>query len=182
MCGLLHPEQEWVELFRKPGNKSYSRMLAGFMMQNPERLADSLRFMQTEPAAVGNRIAWALTSVEESQPELLEPHLPELLQVLHRNPSWGVCRSLLLIIEKHNLRGHENLPLYDLCLNWLQSGKVPVGVRCNAMSVCYRLSLHIPELQGELMMVIQELMPYGSSGFRARAKKLLAAITKYSKE
>ena len=63
----------------------------------------------------------------------------------------------------------------EICFRFL-SGNEAVAIKVFSMSVLYNLSLNVPEIITELKVVIEDHLPYGSAGFKSRARKVLAKL------
>jgi uncharacterized protein YbaR (Trm112 family) len=170
--------EQLLSLYNRPASKANNRMIAGLLIQRPEWIYNALALMHTSNSPIVSRIAWSLSDISDLHPELLNPHTEALTSYLLTNPSSGICRNLLRIIEKYPIQEPYWLPLFEQCLQWVKSDKTPVAVRCNAMTVAYRIGDQIPELLQELQLVIKDHLAFGSKGFTSRAAKTLAMIEK----
>lgn len=168
-------------LYGRPASKANNRMIAGLLIQRPEWIYNALTLMNENNSPIVSRIAWSLSDVSDLNPELLNPHIEALTDFLLTKPASGICRNLLRIIEKYPIQEPHWLPLFEQCLQWVQSTKTPVAVRCNAMTVAYRIGEQIPELLQELRLVISDHLAFGSKGFSSRSGKILAMIEKNKK-
>jgi hypothetical protein len=169
---------ELLSAFSKPLSKSQSNAIASILVQQADLIGLCVELMQNARPSIVNRIAWTLNTVNQQEPTLIVPYLNQLIALLYAQPVWGACRSLLLIVAEHQLDEAHTLPLCDLCMQWIRSEKVPVAVRCNAMTMIYQIAYEVPELLEELRLLLFDLQPYGSAGFKSRSSSLLNQIEK----
>jgi len=64
----------------------------------------------------------------------------------------------------------------DICFRLLQNHKEPIAVKAYAMTIIYNLSQQYPEISDELVLTIEDLLPFGSPGIKSRGMKIIKAI------
>lgn len=64
----------------------------------------------------------------------------------------------------------------NLCFDFLNNPKEPIAVRVFAMTVLGNLAKENADLKNEIIMVIEDQLPYGSAGFLSRGKKVLKQL------
>ena len=67
-----------------------------------------------------------------------------------------------------------------VCFEFLMNPKEPIAVRVFSMTVLANLAKLLPDLQGELRIVIEDQLPYSSPGFMSRAKKVLKNLNTWA--
>ena len=65
-------------------------------------------------------------------------------------------------------------PVTNICFEFLQNGKEPIAIKAYSMSILDEIGNDIPEIRYELKLIIQDLIPYESAGFKSRARRILA--------
>ena len=63
--------------------------------------------------------------------------------------------------------------LLDFCMNCLTNMTIPVGVKTHAMSIIDRIAETEPEIRDEVLLVVEEIFPYLSTGGKNRAGKMI---------
>jgi hypothetical protein len=91
---------------------------------------------------------------------------------LHDAVKRNTIRILQFIPIPRSLQGHATAICFDLFKN----PKEPVAVRVFSMSVLGRIAEDQPELKGELKLLIEDQLPFGSAGFISRARKVLKQL------
>jgi hypothetical protein len=122
------------------------------------------------------RSAWAVRYVGERSPILLAPWLPRMVKHL-RQPALhaAVKRNVMNVFE------HLEIPpvlfdeLADIGFGYLADSQEAIAVRCASMTVLDKICRDIPELHHELRLLLEEHLAHGSSAFKNRARKILAA-------
>lgn len=126
---------------------------------------------------INQRAAWPLSYSVKKHPELIKPHLKKVITNLkkpkiHDAVKRNTVRFLQFIEIPKSLHGIT----LDHCFKLLQNKKEPVAIKVFSMSVLANLTKEYPELKGELSAIIEDQMPYGSAGFKARGKKVLKQL------
>lgn len=133
-------------------------------------------FLHSEPR-ITQRASWALMHCADKQPQLMIPHLDILLQNLRReglHPS--IKRNTIRAIERIDLPEDLLGEAADICFTFLADINETVAVRAFSMGVIWNICQKEPDLRHELRLLIEEFMPYGTSGFKSRGRKILKAM------
>jgi len=63
-----------------------------------------------------------------------------------------------------------------ICFDFFQSKKEPVAVKVFSMTVLANVAQDLKELRQELILRIEDQLPYGSAGFLSRAGRVLKQL------
>ena len=119
--------------------------------------------------------AWVLRHCIDQHPDLINPYLKKLVKYLGKEGHHdAINRNGLAILETVPIPEKLYGPITNICFDFLQSGKEPIAIKAYAMSILDKIGNDIPEIQHELKLIIQELIPYESAGFKSRARRILA--------
>lgn len=143
-------------------------------------IVTALHIVLTCPYPVNNRAAWAIDNADEKNPGLAQSHLPELVEILESEHYPGVYRSLMRLLERYSIPEEVQGRTVDICFRFLNSGHIPVAVKCHAMQIIFGLLPSYPELAGELKESLLFQMEESSAAFKGRARRILASLTKRS--
>jgi hypothetical protein len=66
----------------------------------------------------------------------------------------------------------------EICFRFLLDQQEPVAVRCFSLTVLARLAAQEPQLRNEIMLIVEDSLPYASPGFRSRANRVLKQFKK----
>lgn len=126
---------------------------------------------------VTQRAAWAMSYCIDAHPKLIQPHFEKLVANLRTTELDAVKRNILRNLQ--NIEIPERLvgEVTDICFKILASNQEPVAIKAFSMTVLYNITLKIPELQNELKLLIEDLIPYGSPGIKSRGKKILKKLS-----
>lgn len=123
------------------------------------------------------RAAWPLSYCVKAHPELIKPHLRNIIKNLNkRGLHDAVKRNTVRFLQFIDIPKSMHGITLDACFPLLEDKKEPIAIRVFAMTVLANLADTYPEIKGELIAVIEDQMPYGSAGFVSRGKKVLKKL------
>lgn len=130
---------------------------------------------------VVQRSAWALSTIAEKSPALVQPFVPKIVDKLNAtaNLSDAEKRNILRLLTFVHIPPVCHDVLLSSCFELLANPKEAIAIRAFSMEVLARLVLYYPEIANELNLLINdELAQQPSPGFVSKAKKVLKAINK----
>lgn len=126
---------------------------------------------------ITQRSAWVLSHCIDNYPWLMNKHLDALvINLQNEDISDAVKRNTVRVLQFANIPESLAGLTIDLCFKFLHSHKEPIAVKAYAMTIIYNLTHQYPELIDELILTIQDLLPYGSPGLRSRGMKIIKAL------
>lgn len=158
-------------------NAQQTRKIVDYVGTHAVRFKALIEVFLAGPYRVTQRASWPLSNCVEYHPELIRPHFKALLDVLeqpdtHVAARRNIVRLLQFVAVPARYRGR----VAAICFELLQNRKEAVAVRVFSMTVLANLVQHEPDLAGELRVIIEDNLPYGSAGFISRARKVLEKI------
>lgn len=159
----------------KEHSKKQTMLIVNYIGNDKERFAELMECFLGDIYRVTQRAAWVVGYCAECQPQLVEPYLETMIDLLGRNDVHvAVKRSVVGFLQfieiPENLKGKA----YDYCFDLLGDPSETIAVRCFAMSVAFNIAKNEPDLLNELKILIAGCMKHSPTpGFASRAKKLL---------
>jgi len=167
------------ESLAKDPSKENIRRIAEFVGNDKTRFQVLIDMFVHDEWRTNQRILWAITHCVEKKAHLIYPHLRMLLDVLKEPKIHNAYkRNTTKILSEIDIPEEFQGEALDLCFNYLLDVQEAIAVRVFSMQVAYNISQNEPDLLRELATVIEEFLPYGSAGFKARGKKILKQINK----
>ena len=102
-------------------------LVADLVFQKPELFDELFRVFagNTEPAS--RLAAWVIDTVSEKMPELLAPHIPEIIEMLSVFQHDGLKRHSVHMLARSPLPSPDQMGiLVNICFDWLQIGRAHV--------------------------------------------------------
>src|SRR5688572_29595968 len=150
-----------------------------YIGDDKKRFAGLMKLFLGDDYRVTQRGAWVVSYCAEYHPGLVKPWLKKMILNLKR-PGLHVAvkrntvRFLQFIDIPEELLGEAA----EACFALFTDKSEPVAVKCFSMTVLFNICKKEPGLKNELKLLIEEQLPYGTAGFKARAKKTIAGLNK----
>lgn len=125
-------------------------------------------------AELARKAGYVLAHFLDKYPDRGISRVPELVQLLHLQGNEARRRIVFRYFQDVPIPEEVEGELLDLCFHAMENPQEPAAIRVFAMTVAHRISLPYPELMDEWKKVVEAHLPFGSAGFRARAKNLMA--------
>lgn len=126
---------------------------------------------------VTQRAGWPMSYIVIEHPNLVRKHLKKLLLNLE-TPGLhnAVIRNTFRLLQFVEIPPALHGLAADTAFRFLNDKKQPVAIHVFAMTVLGNLCRKYPELKNELVLVINERLPYATAGFRSRARKIVEKL------
>ncbi len=160
-------------------SRKNAQNIQNFIGNDPVLYAEVVSHYLDNNGLLSQHAIWVLSKCTEVHPHLALPHLSKLLHNLdrkdiHAAANRNTMRLLQFITVPVKFQGR----VVDLCFQYLRDPKEQLSVRVFAMTVLTNLCSTLPELKSELLLVLEDQLPYGSAGFISRAKKSIRLLTR----
>jgi hypothetical protein len=166
-----------VEEILKEHSKKQKDKIVNYVDNDPKRFAELVHVFLQGPYRVTQRAAWPLSYCIEQYPDLLKPHFRKIISQLgKKNIHDSVKRNTLRMLQFVRVPKVYQGITADLCFGFLADLKEPVAIRVFAMTVLANMAKEVPDLKNELILLIEDQIPYASAGFLSRGGKVLKQL------
>jgi len=158
-------------------SKRNTDLVAGLIIQKPALFDELFRIFASNKEPVSRRAAWVIDSVSEKHPELIEPHLDDIIELLSTFDHDGLKRHSLRMLARSPFPSERYLgKLIKICFDWLLSPNEAVAAKVYCMEILYRVSQVEPDLRKELADSIEWRLNEETPGFKNRGEKMLKKL------
>ncbi|MBX2971385.1 MAG: hypothetical protein KF803_18610 [Cyclobacteriaceae bacterium] len=163
----------------KEHSKAQTLKIVRYVGNDPERFSELVSLFLKGPYRVTQRAAWPLSICVEHNPEIVKPHLKKLVMnlkqpALHNAVKRNTIRLLQFIEVPKSLHGE----VATRCFDYLQDNQEAIAVRAFSMTVLANIAKTNPGLKRELIMILEDILPYGSAGLISRARTTIKQLNK----
>ena len=152
-------------------------LVADLVCQKPELFEELFTVYIRNAEPVSRRAAWVVDRVSEKYPELLAPHIPEIIGMMPVFNHDGLKRHAVRMLARSPLPSAEVMgALMTTCFDWLLSPVEAVATKVHCMDILYRISCIETDLKKELADSIEWRLNEESPGFKNRGQKLLRKL------
>jgi hypothetical protein len=133
-------------------------------------------FIFNEDQRLAWRACWVVDKASEEHPDLLQEKIPEIISGFLATKNGSLKRHFTRILCRYQLPEESLGTIINRSFDLLNPSE-PIAVRVFAMQLLFNITLQVPELKGELISVIENLLEeVSSAGFVNRAGKLLLLL------
>jgi hypothetical protein len=150
-----------------------------YVGNNTSRFKVLVELFLAGPYRLTQRAAWPLSVCVERHPALILPYLNSILSFAAKPGSHdSVRRNTMRLLQFTQVPKRYQGKVLDLAFELFQNRKEAIAIRVFAMTVIEKLVQDKPELQRELVVLLEDEVPYASAAFRSRASKILKKWSK----
>lgn len=154
-------------------------IVAASMQNDPAQFNTLVQLALNDTRQKSWRAAYLVDKIHDSNPELLQPYLPQIIEKLKTEKNASKRRHWLKLISMNKIEEQYFGFLFDHCINTFTSGNEAIAVRVHAMQILYNISETEPDLKPEVLQLIeQEMEHHPTAGIRSRGKKLATKLFK----
>ena len=159
-------------------SKENTAKMVALIGSNKKLFGELISFIFTEDKKLAPRAAWIASEISKLHPELIKPHIKDLVNNLQKNNTdEAVKRNSLRILQWVNIPPSLHGNLMNICFDIIISGHEPPAVKANALTILDHLRERYPEIRDELKVVIESQFEEESPAFKSRASKILKKLS-----
>jgi len=165
-----------AEILREHSKRQTVR-IARWIGSDKRRFRGLMELLLHGDRVVTQRAAWILSSCTDHHPQLVTPWLPALLKKMqepdvHDALKRNVVRMLQCVDIPRSLLGI----VVSLCFDYLNAVDAPIAVKANSMTVLRNIAKREPDLNHELKIAIELMLPHVGPALQARGRMVLKQI------
>jgi len=166
-----------VDELEKKHSLATKNKIIRYVGTDPKRFGELMKVFLGGTYRITQWAGWPLSDIVKKHPHLVTPYLKPVLTSIdkpgqHVAVKRNVMRLLQFIDIPPKLRGLA----FDKAFKLQQDTSEPIAVQVFAMSVMTQIAMKEPDLKNEVIIAIEEQLPYGSAAYTSRAAKLLKAL------
>lgn len=128
---------------------------------SPKAVKELLKLIMSDDAQITMRASWVLQHMSFENPDIIYPHLPELIKFLRKKDQHtGAIRNVIRIFKELDLPEKYCSEIFDLCMAYSKNPAMPHAVRVFAIYTMVNICKKYPELKYEVELIIHELKSY----------------------
>lgn len=164
------------EQLRITHSKENSELIANYIGNDSSKFKELVELFLGEEYRISQRSAMVLAKCTDAYPDLIEPHLDRLILNLKNPVIDAVKRNTIRTLQDVYIPDHLLGEAADILFNIMMDRKEPIAIKVFTMTTLYNICEREPELANELKIIIEDQLPYGSTGFKNRGLKTLKKL------
>ena len=142
--------------------------------RDPGLLRELLNLTLGDDPDIARKASWALRHCHEGKLVDFKPHVPKLIRYLRgQHIHHAVKRNILGILKNVRIPEPYKGELLDQCFGYIESGKETVAAKAFSIDIITNIAADEPSIMQELRLVLEDQLPYGTSGLISKASKIL---------
>lgn len=125
---------------------------------------------------IGMRFTWLLGHILEADSQRIRPIVTYCFENRDKWTFPGIKRTLAKMLWLTGVPEEIEGLVVDELFKWILDPKVKVAVKVYGIDALYNMVLKYPDLEEELLIVIDDQWDKNSVAFRARGKRVLKAL------
>jgi hypothetical protein len=164
-----------------------SRMIADILttdiLDDQNRFDEMFELSLREEYPLSMRAARIIELSTFKYKRLVLPHLDELINAIENSKIDGVRRSFLKILAELPIVLDDNAQgrLVDMAFSYIGDNKEAIAIRAFSLDLLVKTCRNYPELNNELIYILEEMTKASSVGLQTKSRKILALLKKPSK-
>jgi hypothetical protein len=161
----------------KEHSKEHALSIANYACQSKTNFKELMNCFLDDEYRLAQRAAWGVCFAAKKKPEMIYPHIKELVSVLHKkNVHDAVIRNAVRVLQDIEIPKKYQGEVMDACFQFLEKPMTPVAIKAFSLTTLFKLSETYPEIKPELKLIINDRLDYETAAFKSRAKKILPKL------
>lgn len=161
----------------KEHSKRNTVRLARWIGTDRRRFGELMGLFLKGEYRVTQRSAWIISQCADAHPGLILPYLDRMLdRMMEPGVHVAVKRNVVRLLQKIDIPRKLTGKVATICFDLLAAQQETVAVRCFSMTVLATIAQQEPDLKNEIRLMIEQQMPWGTAGIRARGRKILKEL------
>lgn len=160
-------------------SKELALRIVDWVGTDPDRMDELMKIFFSENTRTTQHAAYPLMFISDHNPQLFTPYLESMVDNMTDEKPDAVIRNSLRLFQHIDIPESIEGKMFDKCINYLESPRYPVGIRVFAMTILTNLCIKYPELEAEVLPLIEDILEISeSAGMHSRGKKMLRILRK----
>lgn len=166
------------EDLKRGQSKSKTVRIVRHVDADAARFALLMKVMLKDNEQLMQRASWPVSEIALLHPQLLKPYYSTIIALLEKSgTSAPFKRHFLRVFAVHDIPEKWEGRLLDCCMAWIPSEQEAIAVRAFSISAAMRICCKYPELQNELIALLEVLLEMPVSGaIQVRIKRAIKDV------
>ncbi len=175
---LLFCSMDFEKVLLEKQSKPKMLEVKQYVLESPELMDALMECFFSKELRLCQRASWPIMHIGIAQPDLIRPHLEEMIRRLPNAQHDAQIRNTVRILEETGVPESMEGEAFELCFQYLLDMKRATAIRAFSLTVLEQIANKHPELKDELISELQFQKNHGSVGFKNRARKVLGRLQK----
>lgn len=162
-------------------SKTQTNKIIAWVGSSQKRFDELVNLFLNDEYRVTQRAGWPLSYIASAHPQLVKKHMQVLVETLHKEKIHNaVKRNIVRFLQEVPIPENLHGEVMDICFSFIADVNEAIAVKAFSLSILEKLAKIYPEINNELLVVIEERWDYETAAFHSRARKIIKKINKSS--
>lgn len=158
-------------------SKTQCLMIVAYVGYDKRKFAELMEIFLSNEYRVTQRAGWPLSCVAQGYPELINPYLGQLINMLKAPGSHpAVVRNITRIFSRISIPKKYHGKIMSACFEFITTPGEPAAVKAFSLATLEKFMEDYPEIGSELKLIIEEHWDHETPAFKSRAKRILKRL------
>lgn len=166
------------EVLTAAHSKEIRDAIIHYVGSNPKRMQELMDCYFSDDLRLNQRSSWPVSYIAHKSPELMDPYHQQMMDDLENPKHNAMVRNTVRIYQEITIPESIEGQLFEKCYGYVADPREATAIRSFSLTILEKLSSKFPDLKNEVIELVKEQAPHGTSGFKNRAKKMLLRMGK----
>lgn len=159
-------KDDLIKLLSVDSSRAIADMVKEKVGNNPVSFDKLLDISLTTKPPICWRAARVIDLCSQIHNELFIPYVELIVNKLIKFDNSSMKRIYLHVLLSYTafIKSEQVAQLINVCFNWLNSEQEAIAVRVYSMYLLSKIAEKEPDIQNELLLILEDKMPYFTSG------------------
>ena len=160
-------------------SKQNAERIAAYACSSKKNFAELMSCFFSDEKRVAQVAGYSVNKAVKQHPEMIQPHLKEVIQQLEKKGVHGaVTRNAVNILEMVDIPEEFHGEVMNKCFSFIESPSTDIAVKASSLTVLFNLTKIYPEIKDELKIIIEAKWDTETAAFKSRGRKILNSFKK----
>ncbi len=156
----------------KEHSKTHALKIANYACASQSNFKKLMQCFLDDEYRLAQRAAWSVNWAARKKPEMIVPHIKELVSVLHKkNVHNSVVRNSVRVLQDIDIPEAFHGEVMDACFQFLENPSTPVAIKAFSLTILFNLSRRYPEIKPKLKLIIEDCQNQETPGIQNQSKQ-----------
>jgi hypothetical protein len=152
------------ERLNQEHSKACTQSIVDYIDGDKKKFKSLMDLFLGDDKRIAQRAAWVFGNVASDCPKLINEYFSKLIaQIKTPDIHDAIPRNITKVFQFAHIPEKHEAELLDVCFDFIKSETVSIAVRVYSISIANRICKKYPELQGEFLLILNEMMLHPQS-------------------
>ncbi|MFT6717320.1 MAG: hypothetical protein ACJA0Q_001972 [Saprospiraceae bacterium] len=157
-------------------SKKNTLFIVNKILQRELKLSDVFLIIKLNEPVLAQRAAWIISTLNDRNPQLIAPHLKDLISLIDRKHHDAVLRATFRTLATKKIKDNEQGEVFEKSILLLNNKHTATAIKIWIIDVLMNIAKPHPELQTEIATSLSLQRDGASKGLKGKITKTIVKI------